>query len=165
MYSSHSITEQTYCAELLRKVYDTYYTTGLTVPSYNYDYISSFIDPPSSTRPSCWGSFIATAGPIVKRGNWGKQKSHKQRVAFAQCWGLNTAVHMVSLRLSSVPVGAGQLSSNQPGLICQIVNIFSSAQSLNLTLNKRAFIEEWLCLRNFNRFTIHFELVVKTSAY
>ena len=35
----------------------------------NYDYISSFIDPPSSTRPSCWGSFIATAGPIVKRGN------------------------------------------------------------------------------------------------
>ena len=63
------------------------------------------------------------------------------------------------------PTGAGQLSSNQPGLICQIVNIFSSAQSLNLTLNKRAFIEEWLCLRNFNRFTIHFELVVKTSAY
>ena len=120
MYSSHSITEQTYCAELLRKVYDTYYTTGLTVPSYNYDYISSFIDPPSSTRPSCWGSFIATAGPIVKRGNWGKQKSNKQRVVFAHCWGLNTAVHMVSLRLSWVPPEPGNWVATNQGWFAKL---------------------------------------------
>ena len=48
------------------------------------------------------------------------KKSNKQRVVFAQCWGLNTAVHMVSLRLSWVPPGRGNWVATNQGWFAKL---------------------------------------------